>query len=170
MCIRDRYNSSGAYNVKLTVYSNGQAFLNNNIVHIAPIGISLGPDQTICANQVFNMNAFTPNATYLWSNNATASSIATVDPGVFWVEVSVDTCGVLTDTIMVNHIPAPDVELGMDRGLCNGVGEVLDITDNTPGVSYLWNNGSTSSIMNINEGGSYSVTVTYPNGLSLIHI
>ena len=159
-----QYNSSGSYNVKLTVYSNNQVFLNNNIVHIAPIGISLGPDQTVCENQVFSMNAYTPNATYLWSNNSTASSIATVEPGVFWVEVSVDTCGVLTDTLMVSHIPAPDVDLGIDRGLCNGVSEVLDITDNTPGVSYLWNNNSTSPIFDVSFGGNYSVTVTYPNG------
>ena len=158
------YSASGSYNVKLTVYSNGQTFLSNQLVHIAPIGINLGPDQTVCDNQVFTMNAFTQNATYLWSNNSTASSIATVDPGTFWVEVSVDTCGVLKDTITIDHIPAPDVDLGLDRGLCNGEAETLDVTDSNSSATYLWSTGSSMPELTVNFGGDYSVTVTYPNG------
>ena len=159
-----QYSGSGSYNVQLIVYSNGQIFFNSNFVHIAPIGISLGPDQTICANQVFSMNAFTPNATYLWSNNSTASSFATAEPGTFWVEVSVDTCSVLRDTISINHIPAPNADLGMDRVLCNGEAELLDVTDDIPGVSYLWNTSSTDPTLNVTVQGNYSVTVSYPNG------
>jgi len=159
-----QYSSSGAYNVQLIVYSNGQVFSNNSFVHIAPIGINLGPDQIVCDNQVFSMDAFTPNATYLWSNNSTASSIATAEPGTFSVEVSVDTCGVLRDTISISHIPAPDVDLGLDRGLCNGEAELLDVTDNTPGASYLWNNGTTNPTLNVLFGGNFGVTVSYPNG------
>ena len=160
-----QYNGSGSYTVQLFVHSNGEVFQSNNLVHIAPIGINLGPDQVICENQVFTMNAFTQNATYQWSNNSTASSISTVSPGTFWVEVSVDTCGTLTDTISVSHIPAPDVDLGPDRGLCNGVAEILDVTDSTPGATYLWSNNFTSpQIIVGGQGGDFSVTVTYPNG------
>ena len=159
-----QYSGSGAYNVKLTVYSNGEVFQSNSIVHIAPIGVSLGPDQTVCDNQVFTMNAFTQNASYLWSNNSTASSISTVLPGTFWVEVSVDTCGTLRDTITINHIPAPDVELGPDRGLCNGVAEILDATDPAPDATYQWSNGMITPSVVIDFGGNYGVTVSYPNG------
>ncbi len=153
---------SGAYEVTLTIYSDGLTIFNNGIVHIAPVSIDLGQDQTFCSNQEFALNAFTPNATYLWSDNSSQSFLTIETPGTYWVEVSVGDCPTLKDTIVINHIPAPDADLGGDGGLCNGDAVVLDATN--PNATYEWSTGSTTSQITVFFGGTYSVTVTNPNG------
>ncbi|MFK7771938.1 MAG: T9SS type A sorting domain-containing protein [Saprospiraceae bacterium] len=154
--------TSGAYEVTLTIYSQGQVLINNGIVHIAPTSIDLGEDQTFCSNEEFVLNAFTPNATYIWSDNSSQSFLSVETPGTYWVEVSISDCPVLTDTVVINYIPAPDANLGGNGGLCNGDAVVLDATN--PNATYLWSTGSTTSQITIFFGGTYSVTVTNPNG------
>ena len=153
---------SGGYNVTLTIYSGSQVIVNNGIVHIAPLSIDLGEDQIFCSNQEFALNAFTPNATYLWSDNSSQSFLSIETPGTYWVEVSVGNCPILNDTVVINHIPAPDADLGGDGGLCNGDAVVLDATN--PNAIYTWSTGSTTSQITVFFGGTYSVTVTNPNG------
>ena len=154
--------TSGAYEVTLTIYSDGQMFINNGIVHIAPVSIDLGGDQTFCSNQEFILNAFIPNATYEWSDNSSQSFLSIETPGTYWVEVSVGDCPILTDTVVINYIPAPDANLGENGGLCNGDAVLLDASN--PNATYLWSTGSTTSQITIFFGGTYSVTVTNPNG------
>lgn len=156
------YATSGAYEVTLTIYSDSLVLINNGIVHIAPPSIDLGDDQTFCSNQEFTLNAFTPNATYLWSDNSNQSFLPIETPGTYWVEVSIGNCSVLKDTIVIDYIPAPDANLGGDGGLCNGDAVVLDATN--PNAIYEWSTGSTTSQITVFFGGTYSVTVTNPNG------
>lgn len=154
--------TSGAYDVTLTIYSDSLVYIYNGIVHIAPLSIDLGEDQTFCSNQDFTLNAFIPNATYLWSDNSSQSFLPIETPGTYWVEVSIGDCPVLKDTIVIDYIPAPDANLGGDGGLCNGDAVVLDATN--PNSTYLWSTGSTTSQITVFFGGTYSVTVTNPNG------
>lgn len=154
--------TSGAYEVTLTIYSEGQILINNGIVHIAPTSIDLGEDQTLCSNQEFTLNAFTPNATYLWSDNSSQSFLSIETPGTYWVEVIVGNCPILKDTVVINYIPAPNADLGGNGGLCNGEAVVLDATN--PNATYQWSTGSTTSQITIFFGGTYSVIVTNPNG------
>lgn len=156
------YATSGAYEVTLTIYSDGQILVNNGIVHIAPTSIDLGEDETFCSNQEVTLNAFTPNATYLWSDNSNQSFLSIENPGTYWVEVSIGDCPLLSDTIIISYISAPDANLGGDGGLCNGDAVVLDATN--PNATYQWSTGSTTSQITIFFGGTYSVTVTNSNG------
>ncbi len=156
--------TSGAYEVTLTIYSGNQILIYNGIVYIAPLTIDLGDDQTLCSNQDFTLNAFTPNATYLWSNNSNQSFLSIETPGTYWVEVSVGDCPTLKDTVIINHLPAPNADLGGDGGLCNGEAVTLDATN--PNATYEWSTGSTTSQITVFFGGTYSVTVTSPNGCS----
>jgi PKD repeat protein len=55
----------------------------------------------------------------------------------------------------------PYVEIGNDRTECVGTDIVLDAGNFE---NYLWNNGSTQQIINVNQSGLYSVTVTDSNG------
>ncbi len=157
--------TSGAYEVTLTIYSAGQTLINNGIVNIAPLSIDLGGDQIFCSNEEFSLNAFTPNATYVWSDSSSQSSLSIESPGTYWVEVSIGDCTVLTDTVVINYIPAPDANLGGNGGLCNGDAVVLDATNlNGTNATYQWSTGSTTSQITIFFGGTYYVTVTNPNG------
>ncbi|MCB0786011.1 MAG: hypothetical protein KDC02_17620, partial [Flavobacteriales bacterium] len=66
-------------------------------------------------------DATTPGALgYLWSTGATS---ATISPGVsatYWVEVAGPSGCPGSDTVVVDLLPAPVVDLGPDLDLCPG--------------------------------------------------
>lgn len=63
-------------------------------------------------------------------------------------------------TIAINLIidPKPSIDLGLDRAECDSV----TLHANSPGMTILWDNGSTMQSRNISASGSYSITVTDP--------
>ena len=158
------YPASGSYYVTLTINSDNQTFTKKQLVHIAPTNLNIGADITLCSNQILTADAFTPNATYQWSNGFTTSAIGINSPGSYSVTVSVGNCPTLTDEITVNHIPAPDANLGGDGALCDGDPTTLDATNSS--ASYIWSTGSTTSSITLFFGGTYAVTVSNPNGCS----
>ncbi len=64
-----------------------------------------------------------------------------------------------SDTIIAHFKrPYPIVDLGTDTAICLGTSILLSAEN--PGAEYLWNNGSTSQNLVVNEAGAYSVTVS----------
>ncbi|MFC7523503.1 Calx-beta domain-containing protein [Parapedobacter sp. GCM10030251] len=65
---------------------------------------------------------------------------------------------------------SPIMGLGTDRTICaDGFPIVLD-TDGFfagPSATYLWSDGSTGNTLTVTDGGTYSVTVQYPDGCSI---
>ncbi|HAQ65975.1 MAG TPA: hypothetical protein DCR43_09025 [Bacteroidales bacterium] len=59
--------------------------------------------------------------------------------------------------------PQPAPNLGPDRTVCENQTVVLDAGFN-PQWTYLWSTGSTTSSIAVSNSGTYSVTVTSPNG------
>ena len=49
--------------------------------------VSLGPDTVVCQGSSITLDAGAGQASYLWSNGATMSSISITMPGLYWVEV-----------------------------------------------------------------------------------
>ncbi len=158
------YSSSGNYYVTLTITSNNQTFTKKQLIHIAPTSIDIGNDSTLCSNLVLTTDAYTPNATYEWSNGFTTSSIGITTPGTYSVTVSVGNCPTLIDEITVNHISAPNADLGGNGAICDDTPVNLDATN--LGASYLWSTGSTTASITAFFGDTYAVTVTNPNGCS----
>ena len=66
-------------------------------------------------------------------------------------------CGVVSGTLEVEVAPDPGLDLGADFGLCNdGATHLLDAG---PGfLSYAWNTGETTQILEVSAPGMYSVT------------
>lgn len=64
--------------------------------------VDLGNDTIVCPNTMITLNAFTPNATYLWQNNTTNSTLNTNQAGLYWVEVTVDHCSDRDSMMIVN--------------------------------------------------------------------
>jgi len=157
-----QFSSSGAFNITLTLYSGDNIFVRESPIHIAPTQINLNQDETVCSNIIVNGGIVIPNASYLWSSGETSALIEITQPGTYTLQVTVGDCPIITDEVTIDHIPAPDIDLGGDGGLCNG-DEVI-LVGTTPNASYQWSTGSTTSSITIFSTGSYSVTVTSPNG------
>ena len=158
------FSGGGTYNVTLEIHSKNKSFKKVKEVHIAPLEINLGNDTTLCENQYVSILTLVPNASYLWSDSSTNRFLTTVEPGTFWIEISVDTCPLITDTITIDYVPVPYFNLGPDGGFCEDAPSQTAVIDATcQDCSYQWNTGATSSSITISAPGNYSVTATLPN-------
>jgi gliding motility-associated-like protein len=120
--------------------------------------VDLGPDGIFCLSQPPTLDATTPQSSYLWQDGSTANTFTVNDPGQYAVTVS-SSCGTRSDTVeFVSLDELPPVDLGPDQILCPGETVTLDAT--TTGVSYLWQDGSSSPTINVDTPGTYSVTIT----------
>jgi gliding motility-associated-like protein len=117
----------------------------------------LGPDTILCEGQVLTLDAFVPDAEYVWQNNATFSSFDVIGPGLYWVNVSHGVC-FQSDSIDVAYAIIPDDFLGEDANLClvDSLFLAIDIDD----AEYLWQDSSTQATYTITEEGIYWLDIT----------
>jgi len=147
-------NAAGNYWV---VASDGACSDSASIqVNVGSLSIDLGPDITECDSVSALLDAGGPYTSYLWNNGSTSQTLMANQPGQYWVEVDDNGC-IGSDTINLNVIPSPVVDLGNDTTLCNG-SYMLDA--GTSATSYLWSDGSTNQTLSVTSTGTYSVIVS----------
>ena len=157
------FNTPGKYNVQMTRYSECTSVFNRTITIYDVPQINLGNDTLICPETTLTLNAETSESTYLWQDGSANSNFTVSSPGTFWAEVT-NVCGSDRDSIYIEHIPVPEVNLGNDTILCPGQSVILNAT--APGSSYLWQDNSTDSIFSVFSPGLYWVKVTGVEGCS----
>lgn len=101
---------------------------------------------------------------YLWQDGSTAPSLVADGPGEYWVTVTDYTGCDLTDTVQVQWLDPPAVELGDDRVLCLGDTLLLDGGNEGRYTSYLWQDGSTERVFAVRQDNDCRVTVSNPCG------
>lgn len=129
-----------------------------NITIVDKPVVHLGNDTAVCANEVLQLNAGNPGATYSWNNNSTAQTIDVTAPGQYTVTVTNNFDCIAHDTINVAHLDIPVVDLGADTAICPT--QPLTLNAENPGAAYLWNDGSTTQSIVVSQEGTYSVAVT----------
>jgi len=122
--------------------------------------VELGPDTLFCTNESFQLDASTPNATYLWNTGATTPQIDLSTGGFYQVTVTIDDYCFDSDFVTMEALNPPTVVLPDDPVLCIGTPFRADVQGGTPYTSYDWNTGATGAVLEILEAGSYSVTAT----------
>lgn len=135
----------------------GSFFSDILIDPLDPPSVDLGADQSLCAGGSIQLDATYPEAIYLWNDGSIGPSIDIDQSGTYWVEVS-NACGTVSDTVLVDVLPLPVVDLGADTTICAGPPLLIDAS--FPGATYLWQDGSTSSVYAASSAGTYSVTLT----------
>lgn len=128
-------------------------------VFVTPLPlIDAGNDQTICPGATATLTA-SGGGSYLWNTGASTSSFV-VSPLVattYTLTITASGCSA-TDQTVVNVSATLVADVGPDIAICNG--SSINITA-TGGAAYLWNNGATTSTINVNPiiTSTYSVTV-----------
>ncbi len=105
---------------------------------------------------------------YLWSPAATlndgtiATPIATPSTTtVYTVTVTDQLCGAIQiNTLQVDVLPAPPLDLGPDQAICPGQDVTLDAS---PAQTYLWSNSATTSAITVDVADTYWVEATNGN-------
>jgi hypothetical protein len=167
---------AGVYNAVVTD-ANG-CIDSNNVTITEPVllTIDLGPDTTICTNEVIVLDAGVSFTSYNWDNGDTIQT-RTVDAAIvgvgmanYYVTVQ-DTAGCEANDSILVTVGGPfstTITMNGDSALC----EYEDITlDAGPGfASYLWSNTSSMQLNTIYATNwptgmnVYTVTVTDTNG------
>jgi len=125
-----------------------------------------GADTTICTGDVtlintdnFNAN---PGTTYEWQDGSTESTFLVTDEDEVEVQVTYGLNCSTMDKMNIYRILSPEISLGNDTSICEG--DTVPINVNTTGLSYVWMNGSTDSILFATTSGTYSVEVANAQG------
>ena len=136
-------------------------------IHPKPV-VNLGPDINKCVDagaiEVLDAGVQPNGPHFLWDNGSTSQVRAVNANGAYTVKVTNQYTCATTDTINVTLRRNPVVELGNDTTVCNGT--ELALNAGTDGVSYFWNTGETTQVIEVNTPGVYNVFVT--NSLACI--
>ena len=126
--------------------------LNNFITQ----NLNLGSDTSICPGTIINIDAGNNFNTYSWSNGEITSSILAQAPNLFSVTVTDSNNCTTSDQIQVDNTSPAILQLS-DLEVCADDPKIIDLPFGY--LSYLWNDGSTVSSIEITQSGIYSYQV-----------
>ncbi len=116
---------------------------------------TLGEDLTLCeGNQVYLSASSQGIVDYLWQDGSTEPYFFTSQTGTYSLQQS-NSCGALSDTILIIIIPLPVISLGADSLFCDG--ETIQITPTGIFDDFVWQNGLLNESLTVTESGAYFV-------------
>lgn len=95
--------------------------------------------------------------TYLWNTGATTSSITVTQAGNYYVKVNTPFC-TRSDTIRVQYIDAPVVNIGNDTGICGLFN--MELNAQNTGALYIWTTGANTQKISVSSPGEYKVLIS----------
>ena len=112
--------------------------------------VDLGADEILCGESEHQLDAGNPGSEYIWSTGETTQTIMATGNGVnsFWVEVTNQNSCSSSDTVSLNFVAIPDVDLGADTIICQSSSVTLDAGN--PGSEYMWTTGETTQKITVN--------------------
>ncbi|MBK9152558.1 MAG: hypothetical protein IPM26_16950 [Saprospiraceae bacterium] len=152
--------NAGLYRVTVTDANGCTATASKSLTISANPTATITGQSSICEGATAEFTAL-GGVSYAWSNGASTAAITVSNAGVYRVTVT-DANGCISTgerTLTINNRPTAAIS-GADE-ICEG--SSTDFTA-TGGVSYVWNTGANTNILNINTSGNYTVTVTDANG------
>jgi len=120
--------------------------------------IYLGKDTTICTGDSIIYDAGAGRASYFWQNGSTSQKFTNKNAGKVFVKITDQNGCTNSDTVNVSQYALPAVSLGADISICEGQSLLVDAGGNFK--TYLWQDGTTSHLLQITTAGKYWVTVS----------
>lgn len=118
---------------------------------------SLGNDTTLCNKQTLILQSNVLGK-YLWQDGSTVNHLTVKSPGVFWLQVIDNNC-LFRDSISINYIHLPLLQLPDDTILCNNSTILLNATQFGNNANYIWQDASTKPTYLVTTAGTYIVKV-----------
>lgn len=131
-------------------------------VSFSELELELGDDQAFCGETEFlipgieNLSQNSQPDTYEWSEGSSSDELTVIESGEYWLEVTDIHGCVASDNIEVLLEPYPDPALP-NLDLCANDSLQIDISE--IGSEFMWQDGSSEAIIDINEAGEYSVHI-----------
>ncbi len=162
-----KYDAPGIYPVRADV-----RLINENILLETDVRIFTNPELypkfgdtiTICDGNTLVLKSEREFQGYLWSDGTTLSKTEVDSEGVYWLEVTdINGCK-NADSVYVNVIEKPELNLGPDTTICSGESLLLDAGDGL--VSYHWQDGKKTRKYAVTASGTYQVEIRAITGCS----
>jgi hypothetical protein len=153
----------------LTGTENGCLNTDQVTVTLLPIPqAELGSNVEICDNEIpYSATASSTQAglTFIWNSGQTGQTINLTNSGLYIVAVTdIFGCSKI-DSLQFTVNELPSIELGTDIFVCsNELPAILTAQSSTNNLLYLWSTGQTTQQIQVNQAGSYTVTVINDNG------
>jgi len=142
--------------------------------------VNAGTNQAVCVGNVVNLNGVlggsatsatwsAPSGTFANANSLITTYTPAITSGNVVLTLTTNDpagpCGPVSAniTVTVNPLPVATISPAGPVTICQGGSVTLT---SSAADQYLWNYGPVTQSVNINAGGSYSVTVTNPQGCS----
>ncbi|MFC2087179.1 LamG-like jellyroll fold domain-containing protein [Bacteroidota bacterium] len=148
------------YKVTITDINGCSNSDSMNVIENALPEIVISNDTSLCPGDSLEIvvSSFDDIISYLWSNGDTTSSIHVVDSGKYMVSITNTNNCVSTDSMVFMNYDLPQIELGEDLLLCGG--DSIDVDAGEGFLSYAWNTGESTRIINADTSGLYKVIVS----------
>ena len=123
--------------------------------------VSLPVDSIFCDNISLLLDAdMDETISYLWSTGSTDSAVTIDAPGTYKVTLT-NYCGTVSDSIKIDILKTPTVNLGKDKVFC-GTTQAVEFTvgqaDNDE--TYLWSNGSVGNTVTLYQAIEHWVSIS----------
>lgn len=115
-----------------------------------------------CAGETLALDAGFPGSTFDWTTGSHAQTISTDTNGTYTATITDSQLCQAIRSFIVSFTPVPVVDLGPDLALCGQASHMIDAGN--PGNSVLWNTGASSHQLTVTNTGTYSATVSTPDG------
>jgi hypothetical protein len=154
---------SGVYAVSVTDINGCVAIASTTVgtFYLVP-SVNLGADITACNDNEVILTPGGQYASYVWSTGESTPSILAVFSITYSVQATdVNGCNGV-DSVAVNFVDAPTVDLGPDTLVCTDDGVNLLTLDAGAGFgTYEWSTSESTQLITVNSDGTYKVTVSY---------
>ena len=114
-----------------------------------------------------NINGGTSPYSYSWSTGCTTQTCTSICAGVYTVTITDNNGCTATQTVTVSEPAVLDANISFNDGSCQGANDgsaSSSPSGGTPGYTWLWSTGATTSGITGLSPGTYCVTVTDANG------
>ncbi len=120
--------------------------------------IELGNDVNFCEGDSVQISAPAGFNNYSWSNGAVGQTIWANTEGYLKVSAEDENSCSAIDSVFVNSIEAPKLDLGNDTTYCTDGKVLLESETTCENCTYLWSTGETSGSIAVTTTGSYWVS------------
>jgi len=155
-------NQTGTYTVTVTDANGCTDETSIDIQELQSLDPMLSGTNAFCEGSSTTVSAANGFLTYVWSDNTTDEFIEVNASGTYTVTVTDANGCTGSESILVSQNDNPIINITGDTQFCTGTNTVCVAP---PGyASYLWSDGSMLETLPVNNGGTYTVTVTDTNG------
>ena len=151
-------NVSGPFTVTVTNAQGCTGTASVTVNEVAPPSVSISGPTDVCIGSAITLTAQPASlTTFNWSSGPMTRTINVGSGGTYTVTASIGSGCTATASVVVNAAPPPVPVLIAPAQICSG--QPATISVNNAYNTYNWSTGPTTPTINVNSGGTYTVTV-----------